>query len=344
MTMGAVAGQPGGGQGPWGAALPQPKQATLPCETASQPGKDHRQAASKLTRAALRQPESDTDSEDRGMADAQAEAETSSIRPVTSPRSSDHDLMGLQTSYAMRLKQQQKGGLAAQLHHMHSSPQRVVEPQPSAHTGQQPDPCSTAGPAGSSSPRAQRCEREAAAQVHSHRIGGGRLEVGSSLGLPPNSPGVVTPRSCLFTSPKRSMGSHEEEAITILSDSQSQEELEISLSPSPAKRYANMTLACHVYLQVCPYAFGLDTNLTNQKRTVFGSHTEAISYRLQVLCTQAALTVIQPILHLLQFECFPLQCHVASTCLKLLVSVHSTNMQDAACLYICTTLRYICHV
>ncbi|KAL3141843.1 hypothetical protein ABBQ32_004509 [Trebouxia sp. C0010 RCD-2024] len=91
-------------------------------------------------------------------------------------------------------------------------------------------------PAGSS-PRAQPCQDEpAAAQRHQHRAGAGLLEIGSSLGHHPNSPDMVTPKSCVFTSPKRSMGSHEEEPITILSDSQSQEDLEISLSPSPAKR------------------------------------------------------------------------------------------------------------
>lgn len=287
----ALAGQQGGGQGPGGAALvPQPKQTTIPCKGASQSASDHPQSAFQLSSAALGQSQSDSDPRSQrctGHTQAQVRTSTDVLRPLISDSSSKHEL-GLQSPYAMRLRQQQ-GGSSAQLRQAHPSSSGLVDTEPSANTWQQPDPCSRAEPASSSpraqghqegpaasSPGAQRHQEEpagsspvaqrhlgrpagsspgapagqnepSAAQRHQHRAGAGLLEIGSRLGHHLNSPDMVTPRSCLFSSLKRSVGFHEEELITILSDSQSQEDLEISLSPSPAKRYAKHPTCTAMY-------------------------------------------------------------------------------------------------
>ena len=256
-TGGAVAGWPGGAD-----LAPQPnRQTTLQCVRATQSDSDHQQSAFKLSSVVLSQ--SDSGPKAQGLTTGQTgQGEVSStdvLRPLTSHRSSEGNL-GLQSPYAMRLRQLQ-GVASAQLRRTHSSSSGLVDAEPSASTWRQPDPCSRAEPAGSSpeahghqgkpagsSPRAQPYQdKPAAAQRYEHRAGTGHLEIGRSLGHPPNSPDVLTPKSRLFTSPKRSMGCQDEDAITILSDSQSQEELEIALSPSPAKRYAQHDTCIAMY-------------------------------------------------------------------------------------------------
>ena len=247
-------GDPGGGLG--GAPLaPQPQLGPLRGMLANKPADDGRQPVSKAGSIALSQPRAGHSVQAKHSAQLQAGPSRADMRrPQKSNRDTGDDLV-LQSPYAMRLRQQQggqaaeQGSQAAELPQMRSSSSSGActgdeEAGPSRGAGKQPDYHCTVDLAGSSS-RSQQHQDKPAPEHCQHRPVEGQLDIGRAGHLP-RSPDILMAREQLFLSPKRGISSREEEEpITVMSDSHSEGELEISLlSPSPAKRYANQTLAC----------------------------------------------------------------------------------------------------
>lgn len=246
----AVGGVKRGDPGLGGALRePQPKFGTLRGMPATNPAEDSRQPSSTAGSAALSQAHFGHKLQPKCIGHLQAETSRADMQNAHKLDSHVEDDLVLQSPYAMHRRQQQ-GGQAAELRQMGSSScsgacSRDEEAGPSEGAGKQPDDRCTVGVAGNSF-GSQLLQDKPAAEKCQHKSVEGQLDIGTRAGPLPKSPDVVVARGQLFSSPKRGISSHEDdEPISVMSDSHSEGELEISLlSPSPAKRYANQTLAC----------------------------------------------------------------------------------------------------
>lgn len=185
---------------------------------------------------------------------AQPHADSSSVgsRRRHADSNSCDDLL-LQSPYATRLRQQVKGSatkpgfaLSSQTGSGHESEEEAERWNRAAAQR-----CDCYPSAFASSSEGEQHQSNAAASRPKDWLVKGHLS--NSPGRLPRSPHAKAAQAGLFTSPKRSARSCQEETIVISPSSQSQEDLEVCLlSPSPAKRYATTQLGLTLAQAVFP--------------------------------------------------------------------------------------------